>query len=1305
MSFPYTPYETVAFTAEKLAFSGFRGLLLSELWQVIQEEFKQDKELDDFQKDTVWKWLFFDYRDEQGNEEVKFYVTYDKEPIAIEYNYQSFIAKQEQPAKLRVLPTDETQCYYLTGVSNNKKFILTLGAFPYQLLQEIARHGAKGTWASDLSEATGQDKRSMTGRLNKLEEAGLIVKEHRFYEAKRIHSTWAVHYKFGDASKSKNGDEEEDGFDHTPVKMRKFIMNSLKQAQNNIRTFRDMKVELKMNRHSQAARLFGSVIENLCDNGFIERIDVQDQAHPARKLYALRLVKDLPSSIVEGGYESWENLSTKTAQHYENIFDGDAVTEDDEHYLTASFNDIFPLTAQVYEAVKSSGTQGITAKEIVTSISGDIKHRQITRLLENNTDFLYKDGGLEALLPYPPEHRSTAIVKQSESDGRLKFYRYYSVDNFKAEVIKSHKKKRPERKVLGKSLVNLEKQFYVKIEKMSNGPLLVLPDSLNQSSKSNNSRGNVPVPGPDYPSVATSQGTAIKKRNNEQINELDSSIPKRRRLRQRALSGLGKSVSVDTYADEDASMDEVEDSSYAPDDGKHNDDDDDDDVAEVETASVKVKTEKTSEVGDSITELLTEQARDTTNTDTPSNTETFNRVFTPQISHRRKNTRFKKEAEKSKIDEADIKGAFRREQFIQLIMELGGATFTSAKLGRMLDQRIQSEKPTDIKTIARDLSKLTRTGLIEVQVIPMMQSGREINRRLIILNDPKHRPSDEFIEKTKSKSKEPISNVSEKMQMRRRLVETDYTLLNPREALKRNTTRLKSLNSKDTLHKSRTRAVTKSKSGYDNVLDFGTTSGSVSKFSGKFEDQLGEFELDTSKSKVKSGTKGTKVKRTKRKEYKGQRKNHKIKTQFEISDFTTLFRAICICKAFNKSFIDYDLVASLFKDTDTRSLKRIWVHTRKQVGGLDAVNKGVEEFERVVMKGIDEQYILVEDLENIDIAFYLDLWASFDTSKIEIHDKFPLYSTTEENLANYSKKHTFEVQADLFDLIDADSMKQKEEALSSVPFFYRVPLELPSSPLDQVKTAIKSIYRYPHMKNSRQIKEILSSYNSADIETAFTEMENEKEIVRVDEETNQYKLTEKVYAGLTSKLSVPFFKEAGLFLENVKHVVESQKGMLLSQGIEDGSVAELLYLLSSNGASLGHIDGEYVFEGYESRSMDKDALNCDLVVFKGPNNVPINQAVSKVRVPVGKPCSYIWVDTNGQIDGKLWTHIIVSLLYIIHYRPGIQAATLYEKVHSLLSVYEFAVVTRWLIDCKCIEVGDYSGIWSTPSWLSLFGYD
>lgn len=1297
MLFPYTPYETVAFVAEKLSFSGFRGLLLSELWQVIQQEFKQTEELDKFQKDIIWKWLFFDYRDENENAEVKFYVTYDKEPITIESNYQSFISKQKRSQELRVLPTEETQCYYLTGVSNNKKFILTLGAFPYQLLQEIARHGAKGTWASDLPLTTGQDKRSMTGRLNKLEEAGLIVKEHRFYEEKRIHSTWAVHYKFGDASKVKKGDDEENGFDHTPVRMRKFIMNAMKQAQNNIRTFRDMKVELKMNRNSQAARLFGSVIENLCENGYIERIDVQDQTHPSRKLYALRFVKDLPSLSLEDGYDTWD-LSLRTGQDPETRFEEHEEDCDDDDYFIATFNDIFPLTAQVYEAIKNSGSDGIIAKQIVTSILGDVKHRQITRLLENNTDYLYKDGGLEPLLSYCPEHSNTAIVKQSESDGRLKYYRYYTIDNFKAKLTKAHKKKRPERKLLSTSLASLEKQHYVKIEKTPSGPLLSVPDFIHGKKVSHEEASLYHIKAPMETRL---EGEGAKKRKVEGTDKIDLTAPRKRRLRQRGKLKSLDTPDVDSYDKEDAPMEVEEDQDFIL--GDTNDADAKD--VEVEKPVAKVKLENAPKddetlLDDSGKKGVLKFSRQSL---APAS-ESSNRLYTPQINQRPKNTRFRKEEQKSKIDDADVKGAYRRDQFVQLIIELGGATFTSAKLGRMLDEKIQLEKPTDIKTIARDLNKLATTGVIEVQVIPVVQSGREINRRLIILNDPKHRPLDEFVEQIKSKSKEPIKNTSERGPIPRRLVETDYTLINSREALKRRTTRLTSLHSKDKTKMSRRRPAPKVKLEFDSILDFSANVNAAEAFSGKFEDQLGTFELDKSVLQTR-GIKKRSSRDKREQKLNRQRKGHRIQTQFDTSDTTTLFRAICICKAFNKSFIDYDLVASMFKDCDARSLKRTWVHVRKQVGGLDAVNKGVEEFERVVMKGVEELYVVVEDLENIDLPFYLNLWAGFDTSKIEITDKFPLYSTLVENMANYSKKITAETHSELFEQIDSDSMKQKEEALANAPFFYNVPQDLVSDPLEPVKTAMKGVYRSSNTKKTKQIKEILSRFKPEDIEAAFAAMEDEKEIVRVDEDTNQYKLTEKVYTGLTSKLSISFFKQADLFGENVKEATNSQRGILLSQGIEDGDMAELLNLISLNGISLGHIDKNYTFEGYESRSMDKDALTCELIVFKGPNNVPINQGISKVRVPVGKPCSYIWVDVEGQIDVKLWTHIIISLLYVIHYRPGIQALLLYEKFCNLLSRREFEVVIRWLIDSKCIEIGDYSGIWSNQNWLSLFGYD
>ncbi|KAI5962842.1 TFC3 [Candida margitis] len=1296
MSFPFIPYEVVAFTAEKLAFSGFRGLLLSELWAVIQREFKQEHELNNFQKDIIWKWLFFECRDEQNHEDVKFYVTYDKDPITIESNYQSFLAKQDNPQELRVLPTEETQCYYLTGISNNKKFILTLGAFPYQLLQEIARHGEKGTWASDLPSATGQDKRSMTGRLNKLEEAGLIVKEHRFYEEKRIHSTWAAHYKFSNASKARKGDDDDNGLDHTPVKMRKFIMNALKEAHNNIRTFRDLKVELKMNRNSQAARLFGSVIENLCDNGYIERIDVQDQAHPARKLYALRFLKDLPSSSTEGGYDGWD-LGLKMEAEPNSKFNDD---DEGNEYVIATFNDIYPLTAQVYQTIKSSGSEGIIAKQIVTSISGDVKHRQITRLLENNTDYLFKDGGLEPLLNYIPEHANTAIVKQSESDGRLKYYRYYTIDNFKAKLTKAHKKKRPGRKTLNKSLVDLEKQFYVKMEKTPAGPLLAIPDFIKpagDSSKEHESKNSGLT---ENTTVVKKDGERSKRRNDKAAANSNETCHKKRRLRQRETSKSERGASIELCDQNDDAMDV--------------DDDEDDYKPEEETNSKSdrkessvVKIEPGTEQDTKPTAIDSSDLVLRHNESQAPTTDLSNRVFTPQIKQKQRNTRLRKEEEKSKIDDADVKGALRREQFVQLITELGGATFTSAKLGRMLDQRIQVEKPTDIKTIARDINKLVHSGIIEVQVVPVHQSGREINRRLIILNDPKHRPTDEFIEQIKSKSKEPIKNTAERgEQMPRRLVETEYTLINTREALKRRTTRLSSLKSKDTSQRSRERARVKVKSEFDSVLDFSIDQNSPKDFAGTFEGQLGTFELgSTGVAKRGEAKKSSRTKGKRKVKAEHKRKQHKIKTEFDISDTTALFRAISICKAFNKSFINYDLVASFFKDCDAKSLKRTWVHVRKQVGGLDAVNKGVEEFERIVMKGIEELYITVQDLETIDLPFYLDLWATFDTSKIEILDKFPLYSTLEENMANYSKKHTVEIQSDLFDQIDSDSMKQKEEALANAPFFYSIPQQLTLDPLEPIKTTIKAVYRHPNRKQAKQVKEVLSQFDPADVEAAFKDLENEKEIVRVDDDTNQYKLTEKVYSGLTSKLGVTFFKHADLFRENIIEVMESQRGLLLSQGIEDGSVAEILNLVSTNGVSLSHIDSDYTFEGYESRSMDKDALNCDLIVFKGATNDPINQSVSKVRVPVGKPCSYVWVDIDGQIDGKLWTHIIVSLLYIIHYRPGIPATWLYDKVHNLLSVDEFEVVTKWLADSRCIEVGEYSGILSTPNWSSLFGYD
>ena len=76
--------------------------------------------MDEFQKQLIWQWLFV-AEDEEGNSEsAKIYVTYNNSPVTANSDYKIFVASYDDLTNIRVLPEQETQELYLTGITNNK---------------------------------------------------------------------------------------------------------------------------------------------------------------------------------------------------------------------------------------------------------------------------------------------------------------------------------------------------------------------------------------------------------------------------------------------------------------------------------------------------------------------------------------------------------------------------------------------------------------------------------------------------------------------------------------------------------------------------------------------------------------------------------------------------------------------------------------------------------------------------------------------------------------------------------------------------------------------------------------------------------------------------------------------------------------------------------------------------------------------------------------------------------------------------------------------------------------------------------
>ncbi|RCK55775.1 Transcription factor tau subunit [Candida viswanathii] len=1389
MLFPCTPYEVVLFTVEKLSFSGKYGLTIDELWKFIQTTFQQEDELDDFQKQTIWQWLFFENDDEETHES-KLYVTYNNEPIAIELDYKTFIGKYADRENVRVVPQYEVQAFYLTGVLNDKIFFKTLGEKPYELLQEIAKHGANGIWSPDLVEATGQDNRSLTSRLKKLEDYKLIMKEGRFYAKRKAHSNLIIHMKFassiGDsindgseeekkpkkkaAPKAAEGEDKENGegdgedddeggaafYWRSRDRVRNHIIEACKVAPHQVRVFRDLKRELRLHSSKARSHLFTAITNVLHNAGIVEKINIRDR-DTDRLIYALRFVKDPQAEFVDN--DDAEFAATNGNQDEEEEEDAE------ENKVFPLYNNLFPLTVLTAQEIYNSKQNGTTIKAIVQSLCGEPRHRMLERLFDVLPSYQLKGDTLEPLGSYPDEDETSGIMRSFEADGKVKFYKFYTRENYPQELkLKPAKKKRPVLKVFSDGdLRKVEKEFAGKAQDRSRGPLVEVPRVLGSA--------NIllhPEMGETLPEV-------------EVIDEPEEEEPKKsKRVRKPRLTSLNKTpkepktTKKRKFAEE---PDEVEPSEVAVvsrakraarkpaiiiDDNADGEENQDDDYKEVEAVleDVEMKEEPevisvkstpvrqaSPEVKVEATDQSTTNGDESFNGDLPINSDTsFNgdtstngkTIFIPRKVKERSNRR--KNAGLRERLFADSLGELRRSCILEITKARGGVTFSSAEFLRQVDAKLGNSSKIDRKTLTRDLARLQAAGDLEVEEVSTKLSGQDVTRTLFKITEEGFRPSQELVDRAREESKTDMSSPDIKNITFRRTVDTDYTLYSIDTPFTRK--RLESLATAGSRRartgkagaRGRPRKLLEESVEPDLGLDIVPEEQIVvktekvkksrrkkTKKAKKAEEQVPEEE-EPVKLKEEPKAEATSIVRKKlkrktapeKKAGKGQARGGKrtIALKIDQEDETTLFRAVCISKAFIRNMIDFQAISEVFNNADVESLRKAWSSLRRTVGGSEVINRGVKEFEIIVTKAIEEEDIDASDLENIKFLFFLDLWSRYETLHEEILDAMPLYKKKEDNEKRYAKKPLNLFTNETFDVYESPSMTTREVQLASTPFF-EAPKEedrdfLKVSPRvenEDVRTVFKALFGTSKQDRlSDQIAKVFEGYSTDQLSSASEGLIKDKELVYYGDDEDRFMLTEKVYAPLQVRLKASFFTKAAHFKDNLIPVINSNKGFILSEGISNGQIAQVLQLVSDSSISIGRIDKNYDFEGYESRLLNKANLDCGIVIYNPNVSAPLEEDTKMTSpIPMGTICSRVWLDLNGQIDSKLWRDILVAVLYHFHFRPGVTLDLIFNKFDTLMSSRDFNSVIEWLLLNEFIHMGKLGGVYTSGNWLSVLG--
>lgn len=724
MLFTCTPGQLAAHIFASLAVAD--SLSLEQLWAIVLEK-TTDNSVDNMQKNVAWRSIM----GVPGNLiSVKVSGAEMAELPSLQYGE---LLVRGSELEITLHPTDECQARYLTGTENFQAIRASLGEMPFQLLVVIGRHGKQGILNPDLARESGQDARSLWLRLQKLEAAGLIVCTS-VYENK-IHTSRSIHVKFvGDRMAVQESSEADQDLKTTRDvgKLKKYIVEAVKAAPNQLRGFSDLCKELKLDDAGAASKFFRSVCVKLHNDGFVEKLRVE-MPETKQRVYALKFVKDLPKDA--------ESLEFGHEQDFE---ENDAVVDDDEDGESEPkkfplLNHTFPLFHQIFHQIYSRGPAGVTSGEVANSLMGISEYKPYTRIYESMPSYISNSKNLKPSKKQGDPYDECTVSKLYDNEGKLKFYRYFAT-NFCKEEKPQPKPYSPKEAATKESLVQLNKKLHSTLGKTSNEVLL------------EKKRRMVEI------SAVPTKKQRVEKAQSEDLVELAlEELPKRRRTKAHP-----------SYADDFMDLDGA---------ARNSDDDFDPTAQESDPKDMELRDDM--ELKDS--SLKNAMDLDLVKSEEPE-TQLLSSNHLPTFAPRTREPKKDRSQPNPYKSEDSHRSMTRRALLVEMIKEDGGATFSTPGLCRKLDERLGNTTTTDMKTLNRDVAYLTEHNVLELQNVPVELVNRTVERKLLVLADAESRPPqakiDELVGIFAEKNRKRELNIQQ-----RRMIQSDIKLYieKPRE--------------------------------------------------------------------------------------------------------------------------------------------------------------------------------------------------------------------------------------------------------------------------------------------------------------------------------------------------------------------------------------------------------------------------------------------------------------------------------------------------------------------------------------------
>lgn len=340
----------------------------------------------------------------------------------------SEIAGNEDAYTLKI--SEDTLWTILTGY---RKKEANIGGFAFELLLEIAKARDKGINTKDLALATSQDPRSITGRVKKISH--LICSVQMIYKGHVVKLLKLKRYL------------ESDNAVKPYVNLRDYlgqIVDVVKKSKNGVRQIIDLKRELKFDSEKRLSKAFIAAIAWLDEKEYLKKVLLVSPTNPSVKIRCVKYLRDYvqeDKSTNDFDYESEpgddplddDKLGLEEEDAYEGLDSSNATnilqeegllvqdeksTEKDEILM----NRFYPIQNQTYDMTEEAGLQGISTMEVIKRLTGKDYKRAFTKSSEYYVESVGKPKS---------NVDEYCIVRVYDFEGRKKFYRFFTEENFK----------------------------------------------------------------------------------------------------------------------------------------------------------------------------------------------------------------------------------------------------------------------------------------------------------------------------------------------------------------------------------------------------------------------------------------------------------------------------------------------------------------------------------------------------------------------------------------------------------------------------------------------------------------------------------------------------------------------------------------------------------------------------------------------------------------------------------------------------------------------------------------------------------